>query len=84
MKDIIQLNVENLKLRQKIKDLTDDLIAKDHKIALKDSRIQYLEETVAELKACIDLELSSTDEIHLKANLYDKIKDIIREEELYY
>lgn len=83
MKDIIQANVENLKLRQKVKDLTDDLITKDHEISLKDSRILYLEETVAELMYRIEFESSPTDEIRLKANLYDKIKDVISEEMNY-
>lgn len=46
---------------------------------MKDSHIQYLEDTVAELKAHIELESSPTDEIRLKANLYDKIKDVISE-----
>lgn len=83
MKDIILANVENLRLIQKVKELTDNLIAKDHEIALKDSRIQYLEETVAELKAHIEFESLLTDEIRLKANLYDKIKDVISEEMNY-
>ena len=83
MKDIILANVENLRLIQKVKDLTDDLIAKDHEISLKDSRIRYLEETVAELKHRIEFESSPTDEIRLKANLYDKIKDVITEEMNY-
>ena len=83
MKDIILANIENLRLIQKVKDLTDDLIAKDHEIALKDSRILYLEETVAELKYHIEFESSPTDEIRLKANLYDKIKDVISEEMNY-
>ena len=84
MKDIILANVENLRLIQKVKDLTDDLITKDHEIALKDSRIRYLEETVTELKYRIESESLLTDEIRLKANLYDKIKDVISEEMNYY
>lgn len=84
MKDIILANVENLRLIQKVKDLTDDLIIKDHEISLKDSRIRYLEETVSELKYRIESESLLTDEIRLKANLYDKIKDVISEEMNYY
>lgn len=83
MKDIILANAENLRLRQKVKDLTYDLMSKDHEIALKDGRIQYLEETVAELKSHIEFESSPTDEIRLKAKLYDKIKDVISEEMNY-
>ena len=83
MKDVILANVENLRLIQKVKDLTDNLIAKDREIALKDSRIRYLEETVAELKYRIESESLLTDEIILKANLYDKIKDVISEEMNY-
>lgn len=85
MKDIIQLNIENLRLRQKVKDLTDDLITKDAEIELRDSHIESLEDTVAELKAYITNFVSiPTNEIRLKADLYDKIKDIIHEEELHY
>lgn len=51
MKNIIQANVENLKLRQIVKDLTDNLIAMETEIELRDSRIESLEDTVAELKA---------------------------------
>ena len=83
MKDIILANVENLRLIQKVKDLTDDLITKDHEISLKDSRIRYLEETITELKYRIESESLLTDEIRLKANLYDKIKDVISEEMNY-
>ena len=83
MKDIIQANVENLKLRQKIKDLNDDLIAKDTEIELRNSRIESLEDTVAELKEYIDEMYEDSDKIRLKANLYDKIKDVISEEMNY-
>lgn len=83
MKDIILANVENLRLIQKVKDLTDDLITKDHEISLKDSRIEYLEDTVAELKEYIDEMYEDADKIRLKANLYDKIKDVISEEMNY-
>ena len=83
MKDIIQANVENLKLRQKIKDLNDDLIAKDTEIELRNSRIESLEDTVAELKEYIDEMYEDAYKIRLKANLYDKIKDIISEEMNY-
>lgn len=83
MKDIILANVENLRLIQKVKDLTDDLIAKDHEIALKDSRIESLEDTVFELKEYIDEMYEDADKIRLKANLYDKIKDVISEEMNY-
>ena len=83
MKDIIQANVENLKLRQKIKDLNDNLIAKDTEIELRNSRIESLEDTVAELKEYIDEMYEDADKIRLKANLYDKIKDVISEEMNY-
>ena len=83
MKDIILANVENLKLRQKIKDLNNDLIAKDTEIELRNSRIEYLEDTVAELKEYIDEMYEDADKIRLKANLYDKIKDVISEEMNY-
>lgn len=84
MKNIIQLNIENLRLREKIKDLTDDLITKDTEIKLRDSHIESLEDMVAELKAYITNFVSlPTDEIRLKAKLYDKIKDIISEEMNY-
>lgn len=53
MKDIIQANIENIKLRQIVKDLTDNLIAMETEIELRDSRIESLEDTVAELKAHI-------------------------------
>ena len=83
MKEIIQANVENLKLRQKIKDLNDNLIAKDTEIELRNSRIESLEDTVAELKEYIDEMYEDADKIRLKANLYDKIKDVISEEMNY-
>ena len=83
MNDIIKANVENLKLRQKIKDLNDDLIAKDTEIELRNSRIESLEDTVAELKEYIDEMYEDADKIRLKANLYDKIKDVISEEMNY-
>ena len=83
MKDIIQANVENLKLRQKIKDLNNDLIAKDTEIELRNSRIEYLEDTVSELKEYIDEMYEDADKIRLKSNLYDKIKDVISEEMNY-
>ena len=83
MKDIIQANVENLKLRQKIKDLNDDLIAKDTEIELRNSRIESLKDTVDELKEYIDEMYEDADKIRLKANLYDKIKDVISEETNY-
>lgn len=84
MKDIIQANIENIRLRQKIKDLTDALITKDSEIDLRDSHIESLEDTVAELKEYIDGMYEDADKIRLKAKLYDKIIDSISEEELCY
>lgn len=60
------------------------MITKDSEIDLRDSYIESLEDTVAELKEYIDGMYEDTDKIRLKAKLYDKIIDAISEEELYY